>query len=105
MSFQVTFLADLLVNVILMIPDGFGPASETFARQLYQQEMRNMHSKKVIELPLDSIIVGSVETSPLNIGSFIRDPQSAFGTPITDSAAGATAYSCGIKTFNGAIAG
>uniref|UniRef100_A0A098VMY2 Alkaline phosphatase n=1 Tax=Mitosporidium daphniae TaxID=1485682 RepID=A0A098VMY2_9MICR len=87
-----------------MIPDGFGPASETFARQLYQQEMRNMHSKKVIELPLDSIIVGSVETSPLNLGSFIRDPQSAFGTPITDSAAGATAYSCGIKTFNGAIA-
>lgn len=64
-------------NLILMIADGMGPASVTMARA-------------VRPLALDSLLSGSVETS-------------ATDARVTDSAAGATAYACGIKTFNGAI--
>ncbi|CEP10665.1 hypothetical protein [Parasitella parasitica] len=74
-------------NVIMMISDGFGPASETFARQYYQwlehKEYKNM-------LPLDEIIVGQSRT------------QSS-SSLVTDSAAGATAFSCAKKSYNGAI--
>jgi len=64
-------------NVVLMIADGFGPASSTMARA-------------VRPLALDALLVGSVETS-------------ATDSRVTDSAAGATAYACGLKTYNGAI--
>ena len=67
-------------NVVLMIADGFGPASATLGR-----------GAKGAPLALDSVLVGSVETS-------------ATDSRVTDSAAGATAYACGIKTYNGAIA-
>ncbi len=67
-------------NVILMIPDGFGPASLTMARD-YQDH----------PLVLDGIIVGAVQTHPTD-------------ARVTDSAAGATAYACGVKSYNGAIA-
>lgn len=66
-------------NVILMIPDGFGPASVTLARQA-----------KGSPLALDGFITGSVGTASTDSG-------------VTDSAAGATAYASGIKTYNGAI--
>ncbi|KAJ2486110.1 vacuolar alkaline phosphatase, partial [Coemansia sp. RSA 2052] len=64
-------------NVILMISDGFGPASETMARNYVQQ---------INDLPvgfqssLDEILVGSSRT---------RSKDSL----VTDSAAGATAFS------------
>ncbi|RCH85439.1 hypothetical protein CU098_007152, partial [Rhizopus stolonifer] len=74
-------------NVILMISDGFGPASETFGRQ-YHARINNLPVKTMF--PLDHIIVGQIQT------------QSS-SSLITDSAAGATAFACGIKTFNGAI--
>ncbi|MDT0633125.1 alkaline phosphatase [Rubrivirga sp. S365] len=67
-------------NVVLMIADGFGPASATLGR-----------AAKGAPLALDSVLVGTAETS-------------ATDSRVTDSAAGATAYSCGIKTYNGAIA-
>lgn len=74
-------------NVIMMISDGFGPASETFARQYYtwssEKEVKTM-------LPLDEIHVGHSRT------------QSS-SSLITDSAAGATAFSCAQKSYNGAI--
>ena len=66
-------------NVVLMIADGFGPASATLAA-----------AAKGAPLALDSLLVGSVETS-------------ATDSRVTDSAASATAYACGIKTYNGAI--
>ncbi|KAJ3019177.1 hypothetical protein HKX48_002311 [Thoreauomyces humboldtii] len=74
-------------NVILMISDGFGPASETLARNYYQytHDVPESH-----QLPLDTILVGAARTRSSD--SFV-----------TDSAAGATAYACGIKTYNGAI--
>ena len=67
-------------NVVLMIADGFGPASVTLGA-----------AAKGAPLAFDSVLVGSVETS-------------AADSRVTDSAAGATAYACGIKTYNGAIA-
>lgn len=75
-------------NVILMISDGFGPASETYARQYYSEILANGAYDDV--LPLDSILVGSSRTRSSN-------------SLITDSAAGATAFACGIKTYNNAI--
>lgn len=67
-------------NVILMIADGFGPASAAMGA-----------AAKGAPLAFDSLLVGTVETS-------------ATDNRVTDSAASATAYACGIKTYNGAIA-
>lgn len=73
-----------------MISDGYGPASHTFARSLY----RTLHAETVPEIgwgfPLDAKLVGSHRS---------RSSDSL----ITDSAAGATAFSCGLKSYNGAI--
>ncbi|CAO3692282.1 unnamed protein product [Rhizopus stolonifer] len=74
-------------NVIMMISDGFGPASETFARQ-YSTWLNHQEVKHV--LPLDEIHVGHSRT------------QSS-SSLITDSAAGATAFACASKSYNGAI--
>ncbi|KAH6595593.1 hypothetical protein BASA61_003784 [Batrachochytrium salamandrivorans] len=74
-------------NVIMMISDGFGPASQTLARNYNQY----VHKLPVgTQLSLDSILVGSSRTRS----------SSSF---VTDSAAGATAFSCALKTYNGAI--
>jgi alkaline phosphatase len=67
-------------NVILMIADGFGPASVTMARMA-----------KDAPLALDEFLTGSVGTRSAD-------------NYVTDSGAGATAYATGIKTYNGAIA-
>ena len=72
-------------NVILMIADGGGPASFTMARDY----LRDRHGPTA--LALDSILVGSVHT-------YSTDSR------VTDSAAGATAFSTGVKSYNGAIA-
>jgi alkaline phosphatase len=71
-------------NVILMIPDGFGPASVTMARDFLRWR------DGTTELPYDSLHVGSTRT---------------FSTTsrITDSAAGGTALATGTKTYDGAI--
>lgn len=66
-------------NVILMIADGFGPASATLAREFSGEP-----------LALDAILRGAVRTASTD-------------SRVTDSAAGATAYASGIKTYNGAI--
>jgi alkaline phosphatase len=72
-------------NVILLIPDGFGPASVTMARDYLRWR------DGVAELPYDSLHVGSTRT----FSSTSR---------ITDSAAGGTALATGTKTYDGAIA-
>ncbi|KAI9337682.1 alkaline-phosphatase-like protein [Zopfochytrium polystomum] len=74
-------------NVILMISDGFGPASQTMARN-YNAYIHNLTA--AAQLPLDTILVGSSRTRSSD--SFV-----------TDSAAGATAFACVLKTYNGAI--
>lgn len=74
-------------NVIQLISDGFGPASETFARSY-------LHTKKHlawnVTLPLDKLLVGEVRTRAIN-------------SLVTDSAASATAYACGLKSVNAYI--
>ena len=71
-------------NVILLVSDGCGPASFTFARDY-------LRYKGVEGLSIDTIQVGSIHTYSTN-------------SRVTDSAAGATAFACGVKTYNGAIA-
>lgn len=102
----------LQVNVILMVSDGFGPASETFAREYVQwmhatdhpdarkggrwefsggfQGKDGLNNGGFGTLPLDSLLVGSMRTRSSN-------------SLVTDSAAAATAFSCGLKTYNGAF--
>lgn len=101
-----------------MISDGYGPASETFARSYLQHLIRiddplirpsgrwaslnpandpDSSSKSSstadygITLPLDKMLIGQSRT---------RSSDSL----VTDSAAGATAFSCAMKSYNGAIA-
>jgi alkaline phosphatase len=71
-------------NVIFFISDGCGPASFGLARE-YQKTMVGTET-----LFLDSFRTGTVLTYAGN-------------SRITDSAAGATAFACGVKTYNGAI--
>ncbi|SJX64354.1 probable PHO8-repressible alkaline phosphatase vacuolar [Sporisorium reilianum f. sp. reilianum] len=74
-------------NVIQLISDGFGPASETFAREFMQTAQ---HKGWNVTLPLDKLLVGEVRTRSTN-------------SLVTDSAASATAYSCGLKSVNAYI--
>lgn len=72
-------------NVILFIADGAGPASFTMARDYIRHV-----SKGTRELALDAILTGAVQTHATN-------------SRITDSAASASAYATGVKTYSGAI--
>lgn len=67
-------------NIILLIGDGMG-LSQVSAAQFYKEGASNFE-----EFP----VIGLIKTS-------------ASDKLITDSAAGATAFACGIKTYNGAI--
>ncbi|KAL1914923.1 uncharacterized protein VTP21DRAFT_7839 [Calcarisporiella thermophila] len=75
-------------NVILLISDGHGPTSQTYGRYFYQHINGLPYTT---QLPLDTILVGTSRT---------RSSSSL----VTDSAAGATAFSCALKTYNGAVA-
>lgn len=84
-------------NVIFMVSDGFGPTSEVFARDFYQHLMYGTGQLPPVDdpavpkqLPLDTILVGTSRTRSYN-------------SWVTDSAAGATAFSCALKSYNGAI--
>ncbi|CAE6477923.1 unnamed protein product, partial [Rhizoctonia solani] len=93
-------------NLILTIPDGFGPASEVFARDFVQwnntatgwnRQVKSylnkylcMRSQQIFQLGSDKVQIGSIRT---------RSTDSY----VTDSSASATAYSCAIKTYNGAV--
>ncbi|QID83787.1 vacuolar alkaline phosphatase [Saccharomyces pastorianus] len=74
-------------NVIFFVTDGMGPASLSMARSF------NQH---IHDLPIDNILmldqhfIGSSRT---------RSSDSL----VTDSAAGATAFACALKSYNGAI--
>ena len=71
--------ADAPRNLILMIPDGMGPAAVTLARSYWG------------ELVMDQILVGSASVSSTNYR-------------IPDSGAAATAIATGVNTLNRAIA-
>jgi len=73
-----------------MISDGYGPASETFGRSFHQAIQHDTSPNANYKTPLDKLLIGSHRS---------RSSDSL----ITDSAAGATAFSCGLKSYNGAI--
>ncbi len=75
-------------NIILLIGDGMGFDQIS----AYRQFADNPATAALDATVFDDLLVGTLATRP-------------FGEPdqITDSAAGATAYACGIKTRNGAI--
>eukprot|EP01137_Pigoraptor_chileana_P019561 Opistho-2@80746 len=74
-------------NVIFMISDGYGPAAQTLARTFVSGGIVQPHDEKTA---MDSYLVGTSRSRS----------SSSF---ITDSAAGATAFSCGIKSHNRGI--
>ncbi|KAF9126985.1 hypothetical protein BGW39_006200 [Mortierella sp. 14UC] len=74
-------------NVIMMVSDGFGPASQTYGRSYYQY-INNLPEDELTSL--DKMLVGTSRT---------RSSDSL----VTDSAAAATAFSCALKTYNAAI--
>ncbi len=74
-------------NMIFMVSDGMGPTSLSMTRSFRQAESGLPFEDILV---LDKHLIGSSRT---------RSTSSL----ITDSAAGATAFSCGIKSYNGAI--
>ena len=74
-------------NLIFMVTDGMGPASLSLTRS-YRQYTEGLPINDI--LTLDEHLIGSSRT---------RSSSSL----VTDSAAGATAFSCGKKSYNGAI--
>lgn len=74
-------------NLIFMVSDGMGPTSLSLTRSFRQTES-SLDLDDVLQL--DHFLIGSSRT---------RSTSSL----ITDSAAGATAFSCGLKSYNGAI--
>jgi alkaline phosphatase len=74
-------------NLIFMVSDGMGPASLSMTRS-FRQYGSGLPADDV--LVLDRHFIGSSRT---------RSTDSL----ITDSAAGATAFSCSLKSYNGAI--
>lgn len=74
-------------NLIFMVSDGMGPTSLSLTRS-FRQYTSGLPVDDV--LVLDQHLIGSSRT---------RSTSSL----VTDSAAGATAFSCGFKSYNGAI--
>lgn len=74
-------------NMIFMVSDGMGPTSLSLTRSFTQYTQGLPWDETLI---LDQYLIGSSRT---------RSTSSL----ITDSAAGATAFSCGRKSYNGAI--
>lgn len=75
-------------NVIFMVGDGMGPSYNT----AYRYFKDNPNTKALEKTAFDQYLVGTQRTNP-------DDPKEN----ITDSAAAATAFSSGHKTYNGAI--
>lgn len=73
----------------MMVSDGFGPASQTYGRSYWQY--LNNYSEDT-KTSLDEILIGASRTRSSN-------------SLVTDSAAGATAFSCAMKSYNAAIGG
>ena len=76
-------------NVIMVVGDGMGPAYTT----AYRYFADDRTTSAVEQTVFDRLLVGMASTYPARVSGYV-----------TDSAAGATALSTGIKTYNGAIA-
>jgi alkaline phosphatase len=74
-------------NLIFMVSDGMGPTSLSLTRSFMQFQNGAPYSQQLV---LDQHLIGQSRT---------RSSSSL----VTDSAAGATAFSCALKSYNGAI--
>ncbi|PHH58598.1 hypothetical protein CDD81_5142 [Ophiocordyceps australis] len=74
-------------NLVFMVSDGMGPASVSMARS-FGQFVHHVGPRDTLRL--DAHLWGSSRTRSSN-------------SLVTDSAAGATAFACGKKSYNGAI--
>ncbi|OAA39333.1 Alkaline phosphatase-like, alpha/beta/alpha [Beauveria brongniartii RCEF 3172] len=79
-------------SFIYVVPDGYGQASQSMARDFESIISGQSTVKKPnsTQIGVDTMVIGSVRTQ-------------ASDNLVTDSAASATAFGCGIKTYNGAI--
>ncbi|KAF6834830.1 alkaline phosphatase [Colletotrichum plurivorum] len=79
-------------NFIYIVPDGYGQASQTMARDYVSllANGQNPDAPVSIQLAADKLVLGNVRT------------QSSDDL-ITDSAASGTAFACGVKSYNNAI--
>ncbi|KAF1990345.1 alkaline phosphatase-like protein [Aulographum hederae CBS 113979] len=84
---EVTPSPDGKRNLIFMVSDGMGPTSLSMTRSFRQYSEGLPYSNKLV---IDQHMIGQSRT---------RSSSSL----VTDSAAGATAFSCGMKSYNGAI--
>ncbi|KAI5779982.1 alkaline-phosphatase-like protein [Geopyxis carbonaria] len=75
-------------NAVFMVSDGMGPASLALTRSYMQHVSGNLPWGET--LTLDKHLIGTSRTRSSN-------------SLVTDSAAGATAFSCAYKSYNGAI--
>lgn len=75
-------------NIIMIIGDGMGPAYTS----AYRMYVDDPSTPEVEQTVFDRLLVGMASTHP--------DLDTGY---VTDSAAGATALSTGVKTYNGAI--
>ncbi|MBU3005687.1 alkaline phosphatase [Paraglaciecola arctica] len=75
-------------NIIMIVGDGMGPAYTT----AYRMYADDPSTPEVEQTVFDRLLVGMSSTHPHKDSGFV-----------TDSAAGATALSAGVKTYNGAI--
>ncbi|KAF2263050.1 alkaline phosphatase-like protein [Lojkania enalia] len=74
-------------NLIFMVSDGMGPTSLSLTRSFKQFQNGLPYNHQLV---IDQHLIGQSRT---------RSSSSL----VTDSAAGATAFSCGMKSYNGAI--
>ncbi|KAI9670337.1 MAG: hypothetical protein M1831_006551 [Alyxoria varia] len=74
-------------NLVFMVSDGMGPTSLSLTRSFRQYDEGLSFNDALV---LDKYVVGQSRTA-------------SSSSLITDSAAGATAFSCGQKSYNGAI--
>jgi alkaline phosphatase len=74
-------------NLIMMVSDGMGPTSLSLTRSWLHHTQGVPYDEALV---LDEYLIGQSRT---------RSSSSL----VTDSAAGATAFSCGLKSYNGAI--
>ncbi|KAK7417891.1 vacuolar alkaline phosphatase [Neonectria magnoliae] len=74
-------------NLVFMVSDGMGPTSLSMTRS-FRQHIHN--------LPIDDTLV-------LDQHFWGTSRTRSSSSLVTDSAAGATAFSCGLKSYNGAI--
>jgi alkaline phosphatase len=86
-SSSATWILPSARNFIYIVPDGYGPASQTMARDYVSLLQHGDNAPISIQLPADQMVIGNVRTKASN-------------NLITDSAASATAFGCGVKTYN-----